>query len=202
MMNVAEFFQKNSKKRWCNLLFTVYQKIFLRSNKARVQYSRKAGAKIGKGTVIPRLSMLGTEPFLVEIGENTRFTGNATRILTHDGAVPRLKYMGVLEQFYDYMGKIKIGSNCFFGNDIIILKHVTIGDNCIVGAGSVVTKSIPANSVAAGVPAKVICTVEEYAERIKDRLDDTVGLTTYEKRKYVETHMDKYEEWRLEREVR
>ena len=46
---------------------------------------------------------------------------------------------------------------------------MNIGDNCIIGAGSVVTKSIPANSVATGVPCKVICTLDEYFERRKKR---------------------------------
>ena len=40
-----------------------------------------------------------------------------------------------------------------------------IGDNCIIGAGSLVNKPIPSNSVAAGVPCKVICTIEEYYEK-------------------------------------
>ena len=44
---------------------------------------------------------------------------------------------------------------------------MTIGDNCIVGAGSVVTKNIPENCVAAGNPAKVIARTDEYIARIK-----------------------------------
>ncbi len=51
---------------------------------------------------------------------------------------------------------IKIGQGCWIGSRTIILKGVTIGDNCVVAAGSVVTKDIPANCLAAGVPAKVI----------------------------------------------
>lgn len=44
-------------------------------------------------------------------------------------------------------------------------KGVIIGDNCIVGIGSVVTKSIPSNSVAVGVPAKVVCTYQDYMKK-------------------------------------
>jgi acetyltransferase-like isoleucine patch superfamily enzyme len=51
---------------------------------------------------------------------------------------------------------IIIGSGCFIGANAIILKGVTIGDNTIIGAGSVVTKDIPSNVFAAGVPAIVV----------------------------------------------
>lgn len=49
-----------------------------------------------------------------------------------------------------------IGRNCFIGGESLILPGVTIGDNCVIGAGSVVTKDVPARSIVAGNPAKVI----------------------------------------------
>jgi len=49
-----------------------------------------------------------------------------------------------------------IGDNCWIGASAIILAGVTIGNGCVIAAGSVVTKSVPANSIVAGVPAKVI----------------------------------------------
>lgn len=51
---------------------------------------------------------------------------------------------------------IKIGNNCWIGSKVTILDGVTIGNNCVIAAGSVVTKSMPANSVIGGVPAKVL----------------------------------------------
>lgn len=51
---------------------------------------------------------------------------------------------------------ITIGDNCWLGSGVKVLDGVTIGDGCVVGAGAVVTKDIPANSVAVGVPARVI----------------------------------------------
>lgn len=56
---------------------------------------------------------------------------------------------------------VKIGNYCWIGGGAIILPGVEIGDNSVIGAGSVVTKNIPENSVAAGNPCKVIKTLSE-----------------------------------------
>lgn len=53
-------------------------------------------------------------------------------------------------------GKVVIGENVWIGEGAAILPNVTIGDNCIIGANAVVTKSVPANAIVAGVPASVI----------------------------------------------
>jgi acetyltransferase-like isoleucine patch superfamily enzyme len=50
----------------------------------------------------------------------------------------------------------RIGKRCFIGARSIILPGITIGDNCIIGSGSVVTKDVPANSIVAGNPARII----------------------------------------------
>jgi acetyltransferase-like isoleucine patch superfamily enzyme len=57
------------------------------------------------------------------------------------------------------MGAVELGENVFVGDRVIILKGVTIGANSVIGAGSVVTDSIPAGVIAAGVPARAIGTV-------------------------------------------
>ncbi len=51
---------------------------------------------------------------------------------------------------------VTIGNNVWIGGSATILPGVTIGDNCVIGAGSVVTKNVPSNTVAAGNPARVI----------------------------------------------
>jgi len=56
----------------------------------------------------------------------------------------------------EYARPIKIGNNVWIGGNVVVLPNVTIGDNCTIGAGSVVTKDIPANSVAVGSPCHVI----------------------------------------------
>ena len=55
-----------------------------------------------------------------------------------------------------YALPIKIGDKCWLGGGVIVLPGVTIGDGSVIGAGSVVTKDIPANSLAVGNPCHVI----------------------------------------------
>lgn len=59
---------------------------------------------------------------------------------------------------------VKIGNNVWLGSRVMVLKGVTIGDNSVIAAGSVVTKSLPANCVAAGVPARIIKNIRENSE--------------------------------------
>lgn len=54
---------------------------------------------------------------------------------------------------------IAIGNDVWIGGGVIVLPGVTIGDNCVIGAGSVVTRSIPSNSLAVGNPCQVVKTI-------------------------------------------
>ena len=56
----------------------------------------------------------------------------------------------------EYAKPIAVGNNVWFGGNVAVMPGVTIGDNCTIAAGSIVTKDIPDNSLAAGVPCKVI----------------------------------------------
>lgn len=60
-----------------------------------------------------------------------------------------------------YAKPVKIGNDCWFGANVTVCPGVTIGDNVVIGAGSVVTRDIPSNSFAAGVPCKVIREITE-----------------------------------------
>ena len=70
----------------------------------------------------------------------------------------------------EYTRPIMIGNNCWLASNVTVVGGVTIGDGCVIGAGSVVTHDIPANSFAAGVPAKVIRQITD-ADNIKDNPD-------------------------------
>lgn len=58
-------------------------------------------------------------------------------------------------------GSITIEDNCWIGGSVTICGNVTIGNGCVIGAGSVVTRNIPPNSFAAGVPCRVIRSITE-----------------------------------------
>ena len=75
---------------------------------------------------------------------------------------------------YEYGIDVTIGHNVWIGGNAVICPGVTIGDNCVIGAGSVVTKDVPAWSIAAGNPARVIrkITEEDKPYYFKDRKFD------------------------------
>lgn len=84
----------------------------------------------------------------ITIGENAKISHDVTIM---DSDAHQIDYDG-----YQMTEPIEIGKNVWIGTKSTILKGVKIGDGAIIAAGSVVTKSIPANCIAAGVPARVI----------------------------------------------
>lgn len=123
-------------------------------------YFRKKGCLIGKNNRI-YIRSLGSEPFLIKVGNNCTITAGVN-LITHDGGCSILRKENPELHVY---GNIEIRDNCFIGQNSIILPNVKIGPNSIVGAGSVVTKDVPPNVVVAGVPAKIICSLEEYKQK-------------------------------------
>lgn len=125
-------------------------------------YAKYMGVKFGKNVRITGKPAFGSEPYLIEIGDNVTITTGVT-FHNHDGGVGilRKKYPGI-----DVIKAIKIGNNVFIGSNVSILPGVTIGNNVIIGAGSLVTKNVPDNVVMGGVPAKVLKTLAEYEEKV------------------------------------
>jgi maltose O-acetyltransferase len=66
---------------------------------------------------------------------------------------------------------VTIGNMVFIGAGSIILPGTSMGDNSIIGAGSVVTRDIPPNTVAAGNPARAICTIDEFLTKQKRQME-------------------------------
>lgn len=136
------------------------------------RWLRKRGCKVGTDVGWHGLSDCHvdvTRPSLVEIGNHVCFTRGCI-ILTH--GYDWFVYRNLHDTVLPSSGRVRIGNNVFVGTRTVILKGVSVGDNCVIGAGSVVTRSIPANSVAMGVPARVVCSTEEYFERRKAKCVD------------------------------
>lgn len=152
------------------------------------EYLRKLGCRVGDRTrFIGKIDGFGSEPYLIEIGEDCLISDNV-HFHTHDGGVKVLNTAGYFGgERMDKMARIKIGNNCFLGSGCRIMMGVTIGNNCIVGANSLVTKSVPDNSVVAGMPAKVICTLDEFYKKNTDRnvFYPTPTMTFEEKKQYL-----------------
>lgn len=101
----------------------------------------------------------------VVIGDNCNFGPNTTIVTPIHPMLPEernemLTAEGEKKRFC-YAKPVHIGSNCWFGASVTVCPGVTIGDNCVIGAGSVVTRDIPANSFAAGVPCRVVREITE-----------------------------------------
>jgi len=123
---------------------------------------RSLGAQIGSGTRL-LIRDLGSEPYLVSIGNDTLVSSGVV-MLTHDGAVWVLRdRLPKANRF----ARVSIGSRCFIGARTTLLPGASVGDNTVIGAGSVVTGRIPSGVVAAGVPAKVIRPIDEWAADIE-----------------------------------
>lgn len=146
-----------------------------RSSDSYINYLRKRGIKIGTETCFfePRTVCIDTSrPNLLEIGNHVFIHGGIT-ILTHDWASWCFVYSDA--EFFPSHAKVTIGDNVWFGRNVTVCKGVTIGDNCIIGIGSIVTSSIPSGSVAVGIPARVICSYEDYIEkRRKEYVSETI----------------------------
>ncbi len=87
----------------------------------------------------------------IYVGDYTMFGPNVTVATAGHPILPELR-----EKVYQFNAPVHIGRNCWIGAGAIILPGITIGDNTVVGAGSVVTKDLPPNVIAAGNPCKVI----------------------------------------------
>ena len=149
-----------------------------------VEFWKDRGATIGNGCSIHPSTELGSEPYLVSIGKETRINSGVT-IVTHDGGCWVVRRVAKGLEDVDLFGAVRIGDNCHIGTNATIMPGVTIGNNVVVGCGAIVTKDIPDNSIAVGIPARVIETVDDYIEKHRNDFVHTKRMTSEEKRKYL-----------------
>lgn len=100
--------------------------------------------------------------WLITIGDNVTMAPRV-HILCHDASTK--SFLG-----YTKIGRVNIGDNVFIGAESVVLPGVNIGSNVIIGANSTVTHDVPDNTVVAGSPARVICSLEEYLAKERSRM--------------------------------
>jgi len=137
----GNFFRYRQKRRWRKL--------------------RERGMHIGRGVNLPYSTWIDVAHcHLISIGDNCGF-GEQCAILAHD-AMPN-EYIDATK-----IGRIIIHESCHFGMRTVIAPGVSIGPRSIVGSNAVVIRDIPPGTVAAGNPAKVICSLEEYMAKNRE----------------------------------
>lgn len=143
--------------------------IFLRGGYSRAEYLRKKHyfKTIGEHCYLQPWNY-GTEPELISFGNNVHVATKVT-FINHDISVFMLQYMEANQKFKARKGEIVIGDNVFIGANTTILYGVHIGNNVVIGAGSVITKDIPSDVVAVGIPCKPIGRFEDFKEKMKMR---------------------------------
>ena len=151
-----------------------------------IKYAKSLGVTVGDNCKFYRNITWGSEPYLVEIGNNVRITEGAS-FITHDGGVWVLRNLKKKDNDIniDVFKRIKVGNNVHIGWNAIVMGGVTIGNNVVIGAGAVVTKDVLDNSVVAGVPAKKIETIEEYYKKVLKNCDYTKSMSAEEKKAYL-----------------
>ncbi len=124
---------------------------------------RALGMRIGDDVHLPASTWIdASHCFLISIGDHCGF-GEEVHILAHDAQ---------MDEFLDAgrIGRVIIYESSHIGARTVILPGVEIGPRTIVGANSVVSRTLPPDTVCAGNPARVICTLGEYLERHRTRI--------------------------------
>lgn len=144
-----------------------------------VGYAKSIGVRMGENCYINCVDF-GSEPYLITLGDNVGDTD--MKFVTHDGAV---RVFRGEHPDLDIIAPIKVGNNIFLGIGVIVMPGGTIGDNVVIGAGAVVTKDIPSNCVAAGIPAKPIKSIDEYWKSVESKTINTRRMRFKEKKKFL-----------------
>jgi maltose O-acetyltransferase len=135
--------RKRLERRWCKL--------------------RQQGMHLGSDVWLPASTVIDPDYcFLISIGDHCGF-GEECLILAHDAQ---------MDEFLDAarIGQVTIHESCHIGARTVILPGVVIGPKTIVGANSVVTRSLPPDTVCAGNPARVLCSLEDYLSKHRSRI--------------------------------
>ena len=109
---------------------------------------------LGDGSILAAGCNIRAAGGVIAIGKNSGVGQNSVLVGANHAIAPGLLYLRC--DWDEVKTGVTIGDNCWIAANCVVLPGVTIGDNSVIGAGSVVNKSVPANEIWAGVPAKLI----------------------------------------------
>lgn len=159
-----------AERQACKLVCHEYNHLLPSETERRNSIIRKLFGKAGSGFLIE-------QPFFCDYGYNIeigeKFYANVNCVILDEAKVkfgdnvfiaPNCGFYTAGHPFdveqrnsgLEYARPITIGNNVWIGAQVCVLPGVTIGDNCVIGAGSVVNRDIPANTLAAGNPCRII----------------------------------------------
>ena len=165
----------------------------------RAEFIRKHHlyGSVGKNCMIMK-KKLPLYSNLVYLHDNVWVASNVG-FVTHDVIHSMLNNRTGGGKFIEKVGCIEVMNNVFIGSGTRILYNTRVGNNVIIGSDSLVNKDIPDNSVYAGVPARYICSFDEYVEkhkiyseqfRTKFGRDKIMGMDDFLARKLYEDFCD------------
>ena len=151
-----------------------------------VGFARSLGVRVGDRAWLVDTSAAtwGSEPFLITLGDDVT-VASGVRFLNHDGTVLLFRRE---HPDMDLIAPITVGDNVFIGLGVTIMPGVTIGSDCVVGAGAIVTRDLPAGSIAVGQPARVVSTIDAWWKKNQGRLINIRGLPKAERRRTLLEH--------------
>lgn len=166
------------------VFMAVYNRVLILRDPAA--YARSIGVKMGSNVhfygVTP--GMFGSEPWLITLGSNVHIVSGC-HFVNHDGGVLILRHRFPK---LEVTRRITVGDNVYIGINCTLLPGVTIGSNVVIGAGSVVTRDVPDNCVAAGVPARIVKSLDQYLEKVQRDSLELGDLTAHDKEIALREH--------------
>lgn len=143
----------------------LWRTIRLWISRNRSEYIRKASifAEFGENSTMSARK-IPLYPELISIGCNVRLAANVS-LIPHDMIHAMINNYDEDLNYREYMGCIRIDDNVFVGANSTILADVHIGSNTIIGAGTLVNKDLKGGYVYAGVPARIICSFDEFVDK-------------------------------------
>ncbi len=121
--------------------------------------------------------VFGSEPWLIPLGSNVHIVSGCMLI-------PPDRFPGL-----EVAKGITVGDNVYIGINCTLLPGVSVGNNVVIGAASVVTRDVPDNSVAAGVPARVIKSLDDYLAQAQAKSLGFGDLSASDKETALRRHL-------------